>query len=99
VPFIYLKIDVGLPLGSGSRTISRMEVKCLTSLSSFVNMSDMMYFPGTSETVFQSWLHKITVIEPFFNGLSPFSTIFHGAPYKINSQTNLKFIHGNAAPN
>ena len=56
-------------------------------------------FVGASETVFQSWLHKITVIEPFFNGLSPFSTIFHGAPYKINSQTNLKFIHGNAAPN
>ena len=38
---------MGLPLGSGSRTISQMEVKCFSSLSSFVNMSDMFNFPGT----------------------------------------------------
>ena len=53
----------------------------------------------TSETAFQSWLHKIMVIEPFFNGLSPFSTIFHRVLCKINSQTHLKFIQGAAAPN
>ena len=53
----------------------------------------------TSEMAFQSWLHKIMVIEPFFNGLSPFSTIFHRALCKINSQTHLKFIQGAAAPN
>ena len=53
----------------------------------------------SSETAFQSWLHKIMVIKPFFNGLSPFSTIFHRALCKINSQTHLKFIQGAAAPN